>query len=84
MGIRYGSVHDWFQCRTYDPECSSDKRSKTALFGHPLCSVALGAVIFTKYPLTKKRYDEMRAIVDKKNKGEQYDLEAMDGLVKVG
>ncbi len=50
----------------------------------PFVLLALGAVIFTQYPLTKKRYDEMRAIVDRKNKGEQYDVEGMDGLIKVG
>jgi Na+/melibiose symporter-like transporter len=32
----------------------------------PFVLLALGAIIFTKYPLTKARYDEMREIVRKK------------------
>lgn len=50
----------------------------------PFVLLTLGAVIFTKYPLTKARYDELREIVDKKNNSEQYDLEGMDWLVNVG
>lgn len=50
----------------------------------PFILLALGAIIFTKYPLTKARYDDMRAIVDKKKQGNQYDLDGMERLVDVG
>jgi sugar (glycoside-pentoside-hexuronide) transporter len=50
----------------------------------PFILLAVGAIIFTKYPLTKARYDEMREIVWKKKQGEQYELEGMEKMVDVG